>query len=117
VLIVEDNMDSITTIKAILGGKYNITEAFDGEQGLKAAQSQIPDMLLLDMSLPKMDGEEIVKILKSNDETKNIPVIAITARVMIGDKEQFLKAGCNDYVAKPIDHEELKEKITNLLKK
>ncbi|MDA3955031.1 MAG: response regulator [Bacteroidales bacterium] len=117
VLIVEDNMDSITTIKAILGGKYNITEAFDGEQGLKSAQSQIPDMILLDMSLPKMDGEEIVKILKENKKTKNIPVIAITARVMKGDKEQFLKAGCNDYVAKPIDHEELKEKITNLLKK
>ncbi len=117
VLIVEDNPDNMTTIKAILQNKYNITEAFDGEQGLKSVQSQIPDMILLDMSLPKMDGEEIVKILKTDSETKNIPVIAVTARVMKGDEENFLKAGCDDFVAKPIEPVELNEKINKLLNK
>ncbi|MCK5171441.1 MAG: response regulator, partial [Bacteroidales bacterium] len=115
VLIVEDNPDNMTTVKAILKGKYNIVEAVDGEEGLRIAQSQIPDIILLDMSLPKMDGEEIVKILKTDSETKNIPVIAITARVMKGDKEKFLKAGCDDFVAKPIEPNELNEKINKLL--
>jgi CheY-like chemotaxis protein/signal transduction histidine kinase/CHASE3 domain sensor protein len=117
VLIVEDNPDNMTTIKAILQNKYNITEAFDGEQGLELVQSQIPDMILLDMSLPKMDGEEIVKILKGNKETERIPVIAVTARVMKGDEEIFLKAGCDDFVAKPIEPNELNEKINKLLNK
>jgi len=117
VLIVEDNPDNMITIKAILKNKYNIVEVYDGEKGLELAQSQIPDIILLDMSLPKMSGEEVVKNLKKNEETKNIPVIAVTAKVMKGEKEKVLKAGCDEYVPKPINSYELKEKISKLLKK
>jgi CheY-like chemotaxis protein/HAMP domain-containing protein len=116
VLIIEDNPDNMTTIKAILQNRFNITEAYDGVDGLQKAQSQIPDMILLDMSLPKMDGQEVVGILKGHDETKNIPVVAVTASVMKGDKEKFIEAGCDEYIAKPINPDELKQKISNLLK-
>jgi signal transduction histidine kinase/DNA-binding response OmpR family regulator/HAMP domain-containing protein len=115
ILIVEDNVDNMITIKAITKDKYNITEAVDGKKGLKMAQSQIPDLILLDMALPKMDGSEIVKTLKGNSETKNIIVIAVTAQAMKGDKEKFLRAGCDGYVSKPIDPEELLMKIEELL--
>jgi CheY-like chemotaxis protein/signal transduction histidine kinase/HAMP domain-containing protein len=117
VLIVEDNPDNMITIKAIVKKKYNIAEAFDGEMGLKMAQSQKFDLILLDMSLPKMDGKEVVKNLKSNNETKNIQIIAVTALAMKGDKEDFLRAGCDGYISKPIDPKALLAEIESLLKK
>ncbi len=116
ILIVEDNPDNMITIKAILQKKYNIIEAYDGKRGLEIVQSQMPDIVLLDMLLPKISGEKIVRILKENVDTQKIPVIAITASVMQGDKERFLNAGCDDFVAKPIDAELLKRKIITLLK-
>lgn len=115
ILIVEDNPDNMITIKAILKGKYNITEAVDSKEGLKIIQSQTPDIILMDMLLPKMEGEKIVKTLKANNETKNIPIIAITAQAMKGDQEGFLKAGCDGYVAKPIDQGALLAEIGRLL--
>lgn len=115
VLIVEDNPDNMITVKAILRNKYNIEEAIDGEQGLMMAQSQLPDLILLDMALPKMSGEEIIKILKKNKETKHIPVIAVTAQAMKGDEERFLNIGCDGYVSKPIDQELLLAEISGLL--
>jgi len=95
--------------------KFNISEATDGEQGLMKTQSLMPDIVLLDMALPIMDGEEVVQILKNNEETRNIPVIALTARAMKEDKEKFLAAGCDGYIAKPIDPEALLEKIWELI--
>lgn len=112
ILIVEDNPDSMTTIKAILNNSYNISEAIDGKEGLKMAQVHLPDLILLDMSLPKMNGEEIVNILKSNNETLHIPIIAVTAQAMMGDKEHFIKIGCNGYVAKPINAQILLNEIS-----
>lgn len=117
ILVIEDNPDNMITIKAIIRGKYNVTEAVDGEEGLKMALFQQPTLILLDMSLPKMSGEEIVKILKENSNTENIQIIAVTARVMKGDKEKLLRAGCDGYVPKPIDPKALLEEINNLLKK
>ena len=117
ILVVEDNPDNMTTIKAILKGKYNIVEAIDGEQGLMMAQLHMPDLILLDMALPKMDGEEIVQILKGNNETKNIMVIAVTAQAMKGDKERLLEVGCDGYVPKPVDPEALLGEIGRLLRK
>ncbi len=111
VLIVEDNLDNMTTMKAILRGKYNIAGAVDGEQGLKMAQSQLHDLILLDMALPKMSGEEIVKILKADNETKHIYVIAVTAQAMKGEKETMLTIGCDDYVSKPVDPEIILKKL------
>mgnify|MGYP002628756231 CR=1 FL=1 len=103
VLVVEDNKDNMITIKAILGEEYIISEAVDGEQALSLAKSIIPNLILLDMSLPKIDGEEVVRILRSSKETANIPIIAVTAQAMIGDKEHFINLGCDGYVSKPID--------------
>ena len=115
ILIVEDNPDNMTTIKAIIKDKYSVLEAFDGKQGLKVAISELPDAILLDMALPEMDGIEVVRILKNNEETRKIPVIAVTAHAMKEDKEKFLAAGCDGYIAKPIDPEALLKEISNLI--
>lgn len=115
VLVVEDNPDNMVTIKAILKDKYEIIEAYDGKDGLKQAKEQSPDIILLDKTLPKMDGIEVVKIMKKDDETKNIPVIALTASAMKEDKELFLKAGCDDFITKPIDQKILFNKLNEWL--
>lgn len=113
VLIVEDNPDNMITLKAILKDKYNIYEALDGEIGLEIAQALMPDLILLDMSLPKKSGKDVVEALKADEVMWHIPVIAVTAQAMIGDKDKFIKYGCNDYVSKPIDP----EIILDILKK
>lgn len=113
VLIIEDNPDNMVTIKAILGDKYEIYEAIDGEQGLEMVNSLLPDLILLDMALPKIDGLEVVKRLKTNTSTQHIPVIALTAKAMIEDKEEILQAGCDEYVTKPVGHMEILTKIDN----
>ena len=115
ILVVEDNPDNMTTIKAVLKNKYSILEATDGEEGLKKTLEESPDLVLLDISLPEMDGFTVVRKLKENKETSHIPVIALTARVMKGDREKILEAGCDDYIAKPIDPEEVLNKIEKWL--
>jgi len=112
ILIVEDNPDNMITIKAILGNKYNLFEATGGEEALKFIEVHPPNLILLDMSLPHISGKEIVSRLKSYNKTKNIPIIAVTAQAMVGDRESFINAGCDDYVPKPIDKEELKTKVS-----
>ncbi|NQU84520.1 MAG: response regulator, partial [Mariniphaga sp.] len=116
VLIVEDNPDNMITIKAIINGKYNIIEAINGEEGLMLAQSQRPDLILLDMSLPKLGGRQIIRILRADEKTQNIPIIAVTAQAMSGDKEKIINTGADGYVAKPIDHENLLTEISRFLK-
>jgi CheY-like chemotaxis protein len=105
VLVVEDNPDNMVTVKAIIQEHYSVIEACDGEQGLTCALEELPDIILLDASLPKMDGIEVVRILKKHVKTRRIPVIAVTARAMKKDREMYLAAGFDDYVTKPIDHE------------
>ena len=116
ILIVEDNPDNMATVKAILQNRYRIIQAMDGEKGVQMATENCPDLILLDMALPKMDGISVVKHLKGNQKLCHIPVIALTARVMKGDREKILKAGCNDYISKPIDPIGFMEKITEWLK-
>ncbi|MEI6313406.1 MAG: response regulator [Syntrophus sp. (in: bacteria)] len=115
ILIVEDNADNMTTIKAVLQNRYRILEATDGEEGLRMAAEAKPDLILLDMALPKMDGYTLVRHIKTNTELVRIPVIAMTARVMKGDREKILAAGCDDYIAKPIDAEDCRNKIDEWL--
>ena len=103
----------MVTIKAILGDKYEILEAVDGEKGLEMINSLLPNLVLLDMALPKIDGLEVLKIIKADIKTKNIPVIALTAKAMIEDKEEILQAGCDEYVTKPVGHLEILTKIEN----
>ncbi|MBF0231329.1 MAG: response regulator, partial [Desulfamplus sp.] len=119
ILIVEDNPDNMVTIKAILQNRYPILEARDGEEGLKIAtesRSEIK-LILLDMAMPKMDGMTVVKHLKENPKLSLIPVIALTAKSMKGDREQILDAGCDDYISKPIEPESFLKKITQLMEK
>jgi len=117
VLIVEDNPDNMTTIKAILKGRFNILEAVDGEQGFMIAKSQFPDLILLDISLPRMSGLEMVKLIRGDNSTNKIPVIAVTAHAMQREKEKFIEAGCDGYVPKPIDQEMLLAEIERLVQK
>jgi len=116
ILIVEDNPDNMTTIKAVIQNGYIIKEATDGELGLNMARSLLPDLILLDMSLPKMDGFSVIGELKSQINTKRIPVIALTAQAMKGDKEKMIAAGCDDYIAKPINPETILDTINLWIK-
>ncbi len=111
ILVVEDNPDNMVTIKAVLGREYEIEEAVDGETGLKKAGELMPSLILLDMSLPGMDGMSVLSRLKSNPDTRDIPVIALTAQAMKGDRERMLEAGCHDYISKPIDPDRARKTI------
>jgi CheY-like chemotaxis protein len=93
-------------------GTYRFYEATDGEEGLRMALNREPDLILLDISLPKMDGYEVVKRIKENSSTRKIPVIAVTARAMKGERERALASGCDDYISKPIDQDILEEKVS-----
>ena len=117
ILVVEDNPDNLITIKAVLQNRYEILEATDGEAGLKTVLAELPDLVLLDMSLPKMDGFEVVQNIKEDENARHIPVIALTARAMKSDKEKTMEAGCDDYISKPIDPEKILAKIEKWAKK
>ena len=117
ILVVEDNPDNLITIKAVLQNRYEILEATDGEAGLKTALAELPALVLLDMSLPKMDGLEVVRNIKEDENARHIPVIALTARAMKGDREKTIEAGCDDYISKPIDPEKILAKIEKWAKK
>jgi signal transduction histidine kinase/CheY-like chemotaxis protein/HAMP domain-containing protein len=103
ILIIEDNPDNMETVKALLSGDHEIIEAFDGLQGLEKAKMLLPDLILLDVSLPGMDGLEVLNEIKKDKRIQHIPVIALTARAMNGDREDLLAYGFDDYISKPID--------------
>lgn len=111
ILVVEDNPDNMITIKAVLQNRYNMLEATEGEEGLKTALTELPDLVLLDMALPKMDGFEVVRKIRNDKSAASIPVIALTAHAMKGDRERIIEAGCDDYIPKPIDGESILKKI------
>jgi CheY-like chemotaxis protein/signal transduction histidine kinase len=115
VLIIEDNPDNLFTLKAIMGKSYLYLEAADGVKGLELATREIPDIILLDISIPRLDGYEVARSLKSNDRTRYIPVIAVTARAMKGEREKTLASGCDDYISKPVDAEILESKLDHWL--
>lgn len=116
ILIVEDNPDNRTLINDILIAlDYSVLEAINGEQGVTLAVQETPDLILMDLSLPQMDGWEATRQIKANPALQHIPVIALTAHAMVGDRERALEAGCNDYITKPIDLRELREKLTEYL--
>ncbi len=117
ILVVEDNPDNMISIKAVLQNKYTILEATNGKMGLSLALSESPDLILLDMSLSEMDGFSVVKKIKEDQNAVQIPVIALTANAMKGDREMIIAAGCDDYIAKPFDPEEVLLKIKGWLKK
>lgn len=106
ILIVEDNEKNLYMMKFLLEYKgYQIVSAIDGVEGVKMAALEKPDLILMDIQLPLLDGYKATKQIKANKELSNIPIIAVTSFAMIGDKEKTLKVGCNGYIEKPIDPE------------
>jgi two-component system cell cycle response regulator DivK len=112
ILLVEDNADNRLTVSAILednGCELFIAE--DGEQGVRAARDKQPDLILMDIQLPVMNGMEAIKLIRSDPATRHIPIIAVSARAMKGEKESILAAGADDYIPKPINPDELLSKV------
>jgi len=118
ILYVEDNEDNIYVIKNRLGrAGYTVLIATDGEQGIYMAASEHPDLILMDLRLPVLDGWEATRRIKAQPETRDIPVIALTAHAMTGDREKALEAGCDDFDTKPVEMPRLLEKVRALLPK
>jgi two-component system cell cycle response regulator DivK len=118
VLLVEDNeMNRDMLSRRLQRRNYQVVLAVDGQDAVTKARSEAPDLILMDMSLPVLDGWEATRQLKSAPDTQAIPIIALTAHAMSGDREKALEAGCDDYDTKPIDLDRLLEKIHLLLQK
>jgi CheY-like chemotaxis protein len=118
ILIVEDNEMNRDMLSRRLERKgYTVVMAVDGGEGVEKAESETPDIILMDMSLPVLDGWEATRRVKANPATKHVPVIALTAHAMAGDRDKTIEAGCNDYDTKPIDLPRLLGKIEALLEK
>ncbi|MBE9492594.1 MAG: response regulator, partial [Bacteroidetes bacterium] len=114
ILIVEDNPDMRTYINDCFKGNYNILEAPDGKSGFETATSKIPDIILTDLMMPKIDGIELCQKLKTDDRTSHIPVILLTALSSVEDRIRGLETGADDYIAKPFNREELVTRVKNL---
>jgi two-component system, cell cycle response regulator DivK len=118
ILLVEDNeMNRDMLSRRLIRKGYQVFTAEDGKQGVEAIERERPDLILMDMSLPVMDGWEATRILKSSSDLKAIPVIALTAHAMAGDADKAYQAGCDDFDTKPVDLERLINKMENLLNK
>src|SRR5437868_3289302 len=116
ILLVEDNeMNRDMLSRRLQRRGYSVVTAPDGEQGHSLASSESPDLILMDIGLPEMDGWEVTRLLKSNSRTSQIPIIALTAHALVTDREKAFEAGCDDYDTKPIEFGRLSEKIENLL--
>jgi CheY-like chemotaxis protein len=106
IAVVEDNADNRLLVSAMLEGLYAITEYENGADALRGMASQPPDVVLLDISLPEMDGPEVLRRIRADAALRHLPVIALTAHAMAGDRERYLKLGFDHYVPKPIVNEE-----------
>ena len=116
VLLVEDNeMNRDMLARRLVRRGFEVVSALNGKQGVDLARSEKPDIILMDMSLPIMDGWEATRCMKSDDATRSVPVIALTARAMSGDREKAIEAGCDDYDTKPVEFDRLIGKIERLL--
>jgi len=116
ILLIEDNEFNRDMLsRRLIRENYNVVCAEDGQEGLDLAEASNPDIILMDLSLPIIDGWTAVQKLKENKDTKHIPVIALTAHAMKGDKEKALAKGCDDYDTKPVDFKRLLSKINKLI--
>jgi CheY-like chemotaxis protein len=118
ILLVEDNeMNRDMLSRRLERRGYRVAIALDGEQGVLMAGSEAPDLILMDMSLPVLDGWEAARRLKAAPGTRAIPIIALTAHAMVGDREKAIEAGCDDYDTKPVEFQRLLEKVEAILAK
>ncbi|MEP6604114.1 MAG: response regulator [Spartobacteria bacterium] len=116
ILLVEDNeMNRDMLSRRLERRGYEVVIALDGESGVEMAQTHVPDLVLMDMSLPVLDGWEATRRLKVDPATKHIPIVALTAHAMSGDREKAIEAGCDDYDTKPVELARLLAKIEGLL--
>jgi CheY-like chemotaxis protein len=115
ILIVEDVELNLDLLEQLLEDKYEIISADNGEDGLAMADSEKPDLILMDMSLPKMDGWEATRRIKANPDLQDIPVVALTAHAMTGDREKAVEAGCDDFLTKPIKKQLLFDTLKSFL--
>ena len=116
VMLVEDNeMNRDMLSRRLIRRGYEVVFAVDGQQGVDMAHSEKPDIILMDMSLPVMDGWEATRRVKSDAASRGVPVIGLTAHAMSGDREKAIEAGCDDYDTKPVELDRLIEKIERLL--
>ena len=112
ILLVEDNeMNRDMLSRRLIRRGFEVSLAVDGQEGLDKVRGELPDLVLLDMDLPVVDGWEVARRLKADDQTASIPIIALTAHAMIGDRDQALDAGCDDYDTKPVEFSRLLGKI------
>jgi CheY-like chemotaxis protein len=113
ILVIEDNELNLKLVKnLLLLEKYTVLEAVNAEKGLELARKEQPDLILMDIQLPGMDGLKATHIIKHDDVLKNIPVVALTSYAMEGDEEKVLAAGCNGYISKPIDTKRFRDTIS-----
>lgn len=115
ILVVEDVELNMDLLVQLLEDEYQVLTATDGAAGIELAEREQPDLILMDLSLPVMDGWEAARRIKANDRLKHIPIIALTAHAMVGDAEKARRAGCDDYMPKPLDEDLLFEKLDQLL--
>lgn len=117
ILYVEDNEDNLYMLtNRLYRAGYEMAMATDGEEGVKMSRSESPDLIVMDLGLPVLDGWEAIRQIKSSPETKHIPIIALTAHAMSYDRAKAREAGCDDFDTKPVDMPRLLEKIRSLLK-
>lgn len=118
ILLVEDNEENRDALSRRLTRRgYEVVMAFDGQKGVEAASAEKPDVILMDMNMPILDGWQATRKIKSMPEVSRIPIIALTAHAMSGDREKVIEAGCDDYHTKPVEFARLLEQIEAILKK
>lgn len=116
ILIIEDSDVNRRLMRdVLLYHGFDVLEASDGKEGIELAMSQRPDIILLDMQMPVMDGFEVLRVIRDNPDLRDIKIIAVTSYAMVGDREKILNAGADDYIAKPIDTRELPRRIMRIL--
>jgi CheY-like chemotaxis protein len=117
ILVVEDNKLNMKLVNGLIKiGKYRMIEAIDAESGIELIREQRPDLVLMDIQLPGMDGLSATKVIKEDPDLKDIPIVALTSYAMQGDKEKALAAGCTGYITKPIDTRKFLETVSQYLK-
>jgi len=115
ILVVDDTEWNRDLVVQLLEDEYTVLQAVDGEEAVRKTQEDKPDLILMDLGMPVMDGWEATRKIKANDALKHIPIIAVTSHAMVGDEIDARKAGCDDYLPKPIDENELLNKIKKFL--
>lgn len=116
ILCVEDNPQNMRLVRKLLRRNYTVLEAEDGLTGLRIAEEELPDLILMDINLPDIDGTEVTRRIKAQDHLAHIPIIALTANAMYGDEEKYIAAGCDGYIAKPVMRANLYSTIEKFLK-